>query len=48
MELFKKQKTFSAFFAPFLKFTSIFGNFERKDDPHRLCIFRIRDCKKHG
>ena len=30
----KKQKTLSQFLAPFLKSTSNFEDFEKKDDPH--------------
>ena len=40
-QLPKKQKTFSQFFAPFLKTTSNSQNFERKDGPHCLCISKI-------
>ena len=39
MELYKKQKTFSQFSAPFLK-----SSFE-KDDPNILCIPDITDCE---
>ena len=41
----KKQKTFCT---AYLKPTSNFEHFEKKDDPHRLCIFEIRDCEKCG
>ena len=46
MLLWNKQKTFSAFFAPFLKSTSNLEHFERKDDPHSLSILEITDCKR--
>ena len=48
MQLSKKQKFFAEFLAAYLKFTSKFEHFEKKNDPHRLCIFEIRDCKTHG
>ena len=43
MQLSEKQKTFSQFFAAFLKFTLNFEHFEKKDDPHRFCISEITD-----
>ena len=43
MQLSEKQKTFSQFFAAFLKCISNFERFEKKDDPHRFCISQIRD-----
>ena len=45
MQLKKKQKTFSNFFAPILKYTSKFEHFEKKDDAHILCISKIMDCE---
>ena len=33
--LSKKPKTFSQYFAAYLKSTWIFAHFEKKDDPHR-------------
>ena len=43
MQLSQKQKTFSQFFAAFLKSTLNFEHFEKKDDPHRFCISEITD-----
>ena len=43
MQLPWKQKTFSEFFPPFLKCTLNCEHFEKKDDPHRFCIFEITD-----
>ena len=39
--LSKKQKTFSAFFSPFLKSTLNFENFQKTYDPHSRCISEI-------
>ena len=46
MQISRKQKVFSGFFAPFLKSTSHFELFEIKDDPHSLWISKIIDCKR--
>ena len=43
MQLSQKQKTFSEFFAAFLKFRLNFKYFETKYDPHRFCISEITD-----
>ena len=43
MQLSQKQKTFSQFFAAFLKSTLNFEHFEKKDDPQRFCISEITD-----
>ena len=43
MQLSEKQKTFSQFFAAFLKCISNFERFQEKDDPHMFCISQIRD-----
>ena len=43
MQLSEKQKTFSQFSAAFLKCMSNFERFEKKDDPHRICISQITD-----
>ena len=48
MQLSKKRKTFSEFFTPFLKSTSIFEYFDEKDDPHRLYISEITECERRG
>ena len=42
MQLSQKQKTFSQSFATFLKTTSNFQHFQKKDDPHSFCVFEIR------
>ena len=46
IQLSKKEKTFSDFFDKFFKFRSNFEHFEKKNDPHRLCISDIPDCKR--
>ena len=43
MQLSQKQKTFSEFFAAFLKFRVNFEYFEKTDDPHRFFIFEVTD-----
>ena len=43
MQLSQKQKKFSQFFAAFLKSRLHFKYFEKKDDPHRFCIFEVTD-----
>ena len=43
MELSQKQKTFSEFFAVFLKCISNFERLEKNDDAHRGCISKITD-----
>ena len=43
MELSQKQKTFLGFFDAFLKFSLNFKRFEKKDHPHRFCIFEVTD-----
>ena len=48
MQLSNLQKTFSEFFSAYLKSTSTFQQFEKKDDPHRLSISEIRDFERHG
>ena len=44
----RNKKSFSNFFAPFLKTTSNFEQFETKDDPYSLCIFEIREWNRRG
>ena len=46
MQISKKRQNFSDFFTPFLKSTSSFKHFEKKDDPHSLCISEITDCQR--
>ena len=48
MHLSKKQKRFSQFFGAFLKFTSNFEHFERKDELDSLCICQMGDCERRG
>ena len=48
MHLSEKQKSFSQFFCAFFKSTSTFEHFQKKDDPHTLCISEITDPKKRG
>ena len=43
MQLSQKQKTFSEFFAAFLKSRLNFKHFDKKDDPDRFCIFGVTD-----
>ena len=43
MQLTQKQKAFSEFFCAFLKSTSNFEYFEKKDDPQSFCISAITD-----
>ena len=45
MQLSQKQ-TFSEFFAAFLKFSLNFKHFEKKDHPHRFCVFEVTDSEK--
>ena len=48
MQLCKKQKFFSEFFAAFLKYRLNFEHFETKDDLHILYISQFMDWKKCG
>ena len=48
MQLSRKQKTFSEFFAAFLKSSLNFEHFQQKDDSPSLGISEIRDFEKHG
>ena len=43
MEFSQKQKTFSRLFVAFLKARLNFEHCEKKDDPHRFCIWEIRE-----
>ena len=45
---FSKKKSFSEFFALFLKSTSKFEHFDPKDNPHSVCISEIRDWERCG
>ena len=42
-ELCKKREIFSHSLSAFLKSTYDFGHFEKRDDPHSLCISEIID-----
>ena len=48
MKLSKKQITLSHFFASFLKSTSTFSHFGRKDEPRSLYIFDVTDWERRG
>ena len=48
MHLFKRRKKISEFIAAFVKSTSNFEIFEKKDEPHSLCISEIRNWKGSG
>ena len=43
-----KPKNFSDFFVLFLKSTSNFKHFEKKDDRHTYFISEITECEKRG
>ena len=43
IQLSQQQKTFSQFFAVFLKFRLNFKHFETKHDHHRFCISEVTD-----
>ena len=48
MQLSQKLKTFSEFFAPFLKSRLNFEYFQKKDDAHSLFISEATACEKCG
>ena len=43
MHLSKKKNNFSEFFSPFSESGLNFEHFQKKDDPHSLCISEISD-----
>ena len=43
MHLFQKPKIFSEYFCAFFEFVLTFEHFQKKDDPHSLCISNITD-----
>ena len=43
MPLSQKQNIFPQFFSSFFESTLNFEHFQRKDDPHSLCISEITD-----
>ena len=48
MQLSKKQKTFSEFFAPFLRSISNFQHFNKTMDMYSTCDSKNSDCEKRG
>ena len=44
----QKQKVFSQYLVPFLKYTWNFIHFEEKGDRHIHCICKIKDCQRCG
>ena len=46
MVLSKKQKTYSDLFSQVFNSRLGFEHFEKKDDPHSLCICEITDCER--
>ena len=48
MQLSQKQKTFSEFFFAFLKSSSNFENFQKKDDSHSWGLSKITESEKQG
>ena len=43
MPLSQKENNFSQFFSPFFESALNFDYFQKKDDPHSLCISEITD-----
>ena len=43
MHLSQKKKYFSKFISPFFESALNFEHFQKKDDPHSLCISEITD-----
>ena len=43
MHLSQKENNFSQFYSPFFESTLNFEHFQKKDDPHSLCISEITD-----
>ena len=48
MHLSKKQNNFSQFFLAFFESALYFEHFQKKDDPHSLCISEITDHKRRA
>ena len=48
MHLYQKQKIFSEFFLPFSKSSLNFENFQKKYDPHSLCISEITEHERRS
>ena len=45
MQFSQKYRTFSAFFASFLKSSLNFEDFEKNDDSHSFCVSEITDAE---
>ena len=48
MQLSPNQKNYSEFFSAFRQSTYNLKYFEKNDDPQRLFVSEIKDCKKRG
>ena len=48
VHLFQKQKIFSQFFLPFFESGLNFEHFQKKDDPHSLCISEFTDHERRA
>ena len=48
IHLSKKQTNFSEFFSPFFESALNFEHFQKKDDPHSLCISEITDHERRA
>ena len=48
MHLYQKQKIFSEFFSAFSKSALNFKQFQKKDDPHSLCISEITNHERRA
>ena len=48
MCLFQKQKIFSQFFSAFFESALNFEHFQKRDDPHSLCISEITDHERRA
>ena len=48
MQLSRKQKTFSEFFAAFLKSSLNFEHFQTKDESHSWGTCKIKESEKQG
>ena len=48
MHLSQKEKNSSQFFPPFFESALNFEHFQKKDDPHSLCISEITDHERRA
>ena len=48
MHLSQKQNNFSLFFSPFFESALNFKRFQKKDDPHSLCISEITENERRA